>query len=503
MTVDELLDRHGLGDAGRWLVDYLPGQRWFAGKGQHLASVCVDDAAELEQDRFTLLLAIVQVRYTDGSSERYHVPLAIRAVARAAIDTMPEHLIAEFTRNGRPVAVYDALFDRECAAVIWKAIAGSETHRTPLGEVRCQSDGIVVGAGDAALIRPLGAEQSNTSLVRGAVDLLKCMRRIELAQSPEIEMTQALTRAGFAHIAAPLGVMEYVREGSDHALLGVVQPYLRNGVDGRALALISIREIYEEAELEGIDDDPELRRRAAEEHGASFIPESERLGTMTGQLHLTLAALREEHMVPVPVTEGLLDTWANTMTGEFDRLLAMRDHRLDRLRDRRAVIVAGFHALRGIHVPCGLAIRIHGDYHLGQMMRTDDGWTIHDFEGEPARPVSERRVRSSPLRDVAGMMRSFDYAAFTALAERVSPRDPSWPVLFEAGDAWAQANRTAFWRAYAGVTKGAGIVPMGDDAHIMCRAFELMKAVYEVGYEMDNRPDWVAAPLSFLLRESS
>jgi maltokinase len=444
------------------------------------------------------------VSYADGSLEQYHVPLGIRELSRAILGMdRVGPIIGEFTRDGRQLAVFDALADPQCAAALWRVIAASETHPTALGEVRCRSDGIVIGADDADVIRPLGAEQSNTSLVRGVMDLFKCVRRIELAQSPEIEMTEALTRAGFPNVAAPVGVMEYRRTGCDSALLGMVQPYLRNGVEGWALALTSLRDLYDEAELEGVDADPAQRIRAAVERGASFIPEAERLGTMTGRLHLALAMAQDATaMAPEPVDAPMLHGWAAAMTAEFDQLVADDEPRLDRLRKRRTPVVACFDALRSV-CEGGLAIRVHGDYHLGQIMRTDDGWTIFDFEGEPARPPSERRFRSSPLRDVAGMMRSLDYAAAAALRERLGPGDAAWAAMSEQGDAWAQANRSAFWEAYLAVTGDSAVLPHGADLLIMRRAFELTKAVYEVRYELYNRPDWLEIPLSFLLREAS
>jgi maltose alpha-D-glucosyltransferase/alpha-amylase len=186
------------------------------------------------------------------------------------------------------------------------------------------------------------------------------------------------------------------------------------------------------------------------------------------------------------------------MTGRLDLLLAAEEPALAPLLERRELIVARFDALRRLS-DGGLATRVHGDYHLGQVLRTDDGWKIIDFEGEPAREVEERRRPSSPLRDVAGMLRSFDYAAAAALRQRMQPQDPLWKHLSAAGEAWAGANRDAFWAAYLERLEGSGLLPGDGGSLVVRRAFEVSKAVYEVGYELGHRPDWVEIPLRFLL----
>ena len=186
------------------------------------------------------------------------------------------------------------------------------------------------------------------------------------------------------------------------------------------------------------------------------------------------------------------------MTDQLDRLLAAGHTVLAPLGERRDVIVARFDALR--HLPSGgLAIRGHGDFHLGQVLRTDEGWKIIDFGGEPARDVQERRQRSSPLRDVAGLLRSFDYAAAAALAERIPSTDPRWAPLSAAGEAWARANRDAFWAAYLERLHGSAMLPGEGGALVVRLAFELSKAIYEVAYELGHRPAWVGIPLRFLL----
>jgi trehalose synthase-fused probable maltokinase len=191
------------------------------------------------------------------------------------------------------------------------------------------------------------------------------------------------------------------------------------------------------------------------------------------------------------------------MAAELDRLLRSDAPQLAPLRARRPSLLARIEALRELDGDAGLAIRIHGDYHLGQVLRVDAGWVVLDFEGEPDRPLAVRRVRASPLRDVAGMLRSFHYAAAAALMERLSPQSRGWEPLFLQGQAWAEATGDAFWDAYlARASAGGSLLPSPRATLVMRDAFAVQKAIYEVRYELGHRPDWVAIPLRYLLAEA-
>jgi trehalose synthase-fused probable maltokinase len=187
------------------------------------------------------------------------------------------------------------------------------------------------------------------------------------------------------------------------------------------------------------------------------------------------------------------------MTGELDALLSRPEPALQPLREGRDTIAARFEALRRLDAE-GLCTRIHGDLHLGQVLRTDSGWFILDFEGEPNRTPEQRRQRWSPLRDVAGMLRSFDYAAAVALAERADPDHSVTSHLQALGAAWAGINRESFWAAYLAEMQGSGVLPSSGAVLTLRRAFEVQKAVYEVEYELGHRPTWAHIPIDFLLR---
>jgi maltokinase len=498
MSIDPLAT-HGLPDTAV-LGDFLQRQRWFAGRGRDIDSVSVLDVGVLQEGEPRLLFVLLGVAYADGGQERYQAPLAIRH--GDAPGDVGERLVAQGEHEGQVVAVYDALVDPSLGLWFWQAMADSRVVPTESGELRYRSEGWTMQPDDANAVRTLGREQSNTSLVRDDAEVLKIMRRVEEGTTPELEMTQALSRVGFPHIAAPLGSGEHFMRGGEGALVALMQPYLRNGTEGWTLALTSLRDLYADAEEADPRDDAG-RRQAVLEQGSSFQPEAERLGDVTAEMHLALThASLADDMRAEPVTRRMLEAWVEEMVTDLDRLLRNPAPALAPLRARRPAIVARYEALRGLAEDAWPAVRIHGDYHLGQVLRVDAGWVVLDFEGEPDRPLAARRVRSSPLRDVAGMLRSFHYAAAAALMERCSPQESGWEQLFLQGVAWAEASCDAFWNAYLSRAAEGSLLPAPRATLTLRDAFELQKAVYEVGYELGHRPDWVNIPLRRLLAET-
>ena len=498
----ELLAAHGLPDTAV-LGDFLQRQRWFGGRGRALSGVSVLDVGVLREGEPELLFVVLGALHDDGATERYQVPLAVRRTSTPPAD-LGDKLLVQYEQDGELVSVYDALAEPALAWWFWRAIAESRRVPTQEGELRYRSEGLVLAPDEVGLIRSLGREQSNTSLVRDDSDVLKIVRRIEPGITPELEMTRALACAGFASIAAPLGSGEYAGAGAgEPAVVAILQPFLHNGTEGWTLALTSLRDLYADAEEAGERDD-DARRRAVQEQGASFQPEAARLGDVTAEMHLALTdpSLSEE-MRATPLNATALNAWADEMTGELDALLRTQASEVAPLRARRPALVSRFDALRRLDGDAGLSIRIHGDYHLGQVLRVDAGWVVLDFEGEPDRPLAARRVRSSPLRDVAGMMRSFQYAAAAALTERCSPDSREWEQLILQGEVWAKASCDAFWEAYVARAGNAALLSSAEATQVLRQAFEVQKAVYEVGYELGHRPDWVSIPLRYLLEETS
>jgi maltokinase len=315
---------------------------------------------------------------------------------------------------------------------------------------------------DVTKVRPLGAEQSNTSLVFDERLVFKLFRRLPDGPNPDVEVTRALASAGFEHVIAPLG--EWRDADGDYA---VVNELLVSSADGWNLALTSLHDLYD-------------RRCPPPDCPGDFGFESERLGRTTAELHVAMADT-------FGTEEPDVDGWIADMRAQLDRV------DLDAELKARARTV--YDAMRGIDA--GPSFRIHGDFHLGQTLRSDAGWFVLDFEGEPARPIDERRRPSSPMRDVAGMVRSFHYAAQVALREIGGTDDPE---LAELAQTWEWHNAERFLAGYAGYGDVDRVLPPAEARHIVRRAFELDKAVYEVGYELGHRPDWVEIPLSAVRR---
>jgi maltokinase len=323
---------------------------------------------------------------------------------------------------------------------------------------------LVVPGESAEHVRPAGAEQSNTSLVYDNRLILKLFRRLAKGPNPDVEVVTALAASGFENTPAPVGVWR--DDGYD---LAICQEFLAEAVEGWSLALTSLRDFY----AAGCEDPAEC--------GGDFAPEAHRLGETTARMHLALADAFGR-------SKGDAAAWADLAAAQLERLqpgdvdqAAATDlvGRLGRVKDP------------------GCAIRVHGDYHLGQVLRTDAGWFVLDFEGEPARPLSERTAPSSPLKDVSGMLRSFHYAAQVARIERAQPDDG----LAAHADAWEERQRGAFLDGYMATAQGAGLLP-GDEASCaaVLGAFEFDKAVYELLYERSMRPDWATVPQSALRR---
>jgi maltokinase len=298
---------------------------------------------------------------------------------------------------------------------------------------------------EVSSVRHLAAEQSNTSFVFDERILLKLFRKVGDGPNPDVDVPQALRRAGFGHV--PDVLARWQRDGRD---LAVVQPFLAGATDGWTLALTSLRQLFAEG------TDPQSA-------GGDFAPEATRLGAMTADMHVALyAAFGQDRADP-----GLLAK--SVANGQCEPQLSHIDDG-------------------------GALIRVHGDYHLGQVMRTDEAWFVCDFEGEPARSELERIAPNSPLKDVAGMVRSFDYAA--AVAAREQDAD-----VHALARAWERYNRVEFLESYWTAIHGSELVPRSHaDAVALMEAFELEKALYEVNYERAHRPAWAEIPEAAVAR---
>jgi maltokinase len=439
----------------RIVQDWLPRQRWFGGKGRTILGVEESSSALLLDGNPEVRLLIAEVTYADGTAEHYQLLLAS---TKTAVEQRLEYAIIG-EHEGR--LVYDAVHDPVASSALLEHLAdGSQVEELSF-----------VNAADVDPSLPgrvLGAEQSNTSVVFGDTVILKMFRRLQPGANPDIEVTKALADAGSTHVAPPLAWYDGMVSG-EVTTLGLLQPFLRGSSEGWAMATASVRDLFAEGDLH------------ADEVGGDFAGESERLGGATGEVH----HLMRQVLPSAAAGPDESQATARQLHERLDAALLV----VPELALHADAMRAAYDEVAARTEPVEVQ-RIHGDYHLGQVLRTQEGWVLLDFEGEPARPLSERRALMSPLRDVAGMLRSFDYAARHLLAESTMRPD----LAFRATE-WATRNRDAFCDGYASAT---GADPR--DEAVLLKGFELDKAVYETVYEARNRPTWLAVPLASIDR---
>ncbi|SDM98011.1 maltokinase N-terminal cap-like domain-containing protein [Allokutzneria albata] len=440
------------------LREWLPTQRWFAGKDRAVASVRPVQAVSLVDGDPALLHAVVEVRQ-NGSADRYQLLVGLRS-------DLPEHLGHAWIGTRAELACYDATQDTELTGLLLDLIARGQTHA---GLDFQHEPGVELEI--ALKSRPVGAEQSNTSLVYGHHYILKLFRKLVTGTNPDLTLHRALRTQQCEHIAEPLGAIQGTLDGEE-VTFGMLQRFLPDAADGWAMATASVRDLMAEGDLH------------PDEVGGDFAGEARRLGQAVAEVHADLAAALGSG------SEGrdLLDRTVDAMQRRLDAVLAS----VPELGAHEQGLRSAFDAARELSHPIAVQ-HIHGDLHLGQVLRTVLGWVLIDFEGEPAAPAAERLSLRSPLRDVAGMLRSFDYAAHQLLVGYPGGSSAEDQLTVRALE-WARRNRDAFCDGYA--EKAAD----PREHAVLLRALELDKAVYEVAYEHGNRPEWLAVPLSSIAR---
>jgi maltokinase len=444
------------------LNEWIVAQRWFASKAREVAHIEVMEAVPLRSESPMLVLALVEARFPTGTHETYQLPLGLRP----ADEGWDERVIME--SDGW--TVYDALADPAHGRELLHRMRGGSEVSLEDGTLRFRwAESAAAGLGGTVDVRPVGVEQSNSSVVFGESLILKAFRRLEAGVNPELELLSFLSARGFPHIA-PLAGWYAVEARRLDATLGILQEYLKGARDGWELT------------LDGLASDP-----------VALLDQLRALGAVTGEMHSALGsdAADPAFCPDEPSTEALSLLMAD-VDEQIERIfldLPEDSEAVAPIRGRGQDVRERLQALTHIAAG-GKVIRTHGDFHLGQTMLSDRGWVILDFEGEPARPLPERRLKRSPLRDVAGMLRSFSYA--TAGARLLRGGSPP--------EDWEARARESFLEGY-NETVDHGLLPPGQQAtDKLLSVFELEKAVYELRYELNNRPDWVAIPVAGILR---
>ncbi len=444
---------------GEPLRDWLQQQRWYASKTRAVSAIELAESIALHDDP-ALVVVLAQARFATGTHELYQLPLGIGAEGERS--SPPAILESDGW------TVFDALQDPRLALELLRRIDSCDDLETPEGRFLFRRVETAADLDERADVRPIGVEQSNSSVVFDNRLVLKVFRKLEPGINPELELLRFLTARDYPNIAPLHGWYEYDGH-SLAATLGVVQEFLPDATDGWELA------------LDEIVTDPD-----------KFLDRIAELGAATAQMHTALASdPGDPAFSPEEPSNESISLLTATIDEDIERIFLRLpdDERLAPISGRGQEVRERLAARAHIGIG-GKHIRIHGDYHLGQTLQTARGWVILDFEGEPARPLPERRQKRSPLRDVASMLRSFAYTTSAVELQRGE----------RAPDDFERHARDRFLEGYFAAIDSA-LLPSGQAAIAnMLAIFELEKAIYELRYELDNRPDWVSIPVAGIVR---
>jgi maltose alpha-D-glucosyltransferase/alpha-amylase len=530
-SFDAMLRRGARETIARAMPDYLPHCRWFRAKTRSIKAVTVIETFPMSEAPHAPNLGVLNVDYFNGDPERYLLPLAIAAGDRArdVKSRAPERVIAEVTGAGsngdQAGVVYDASIDPEFGTALLDMITHHRHHHGVTGELLAHSTHALSELrGDAALEpRALKVEQSNTSIAYGDRLILKLFRRLESGLNPDLEITRFLTSHGlFSHVPPLAGWLEYRFGRGEPEAVGVLQGFVPNKGDAWQFSLDELAHYLETAatkpalaQMPATNALDLLAREEADplavELLGAYLDAARLLGHRVGELHLALASNQSEpEFAPEPFSaffqRSTYQSMRNLLTQAIravNRRSAFIPKELARqtqiVINREAEIVSRFDAFLRCRTSV-VRMRCHGDLHLGQVLYTGKDFVIIDFEGEPARELSERRRKRSALQDVAGVLRSFDYAAMSATIQQLNAGSLG-EVNLQTAEPWAKFWQAwaswAFLRGYLETTAKAPFVPQNPaELKTMLEAFTMEKAIYELNYELNNRPEWLVIPLS-------
>jgi maltose alpha-D-glucosyltransferase/alpha-amylase len=521
----------------RLLPDYLRPRRWFGSKARKIKGVTIGDMAMLPFGGSVAYLTLAGVQYTEGAPETYMLPLAfaegdqMRALLADARHTVIARL--RVRPEQEPGVIYDPLGDRDFARALLDLILSRRRLR---GESGGELSGLptralrgILAATESLEPQVMRGEQSNSSVAFGGRLIMKLFRKIEGGINPDLEISRFLSEERAFPNTPPLaGAIEYTRPGEEPMTLALLQGFVPNEGNARADAL-DVLSRYFDAALERNDiEAPETATTIAalldapadppEGPGdlvAGYLESARLLGQRTAELHLALASGTTPPFAPESFSllyqRSLYQSMRAHASQTFQGLRKLLPSLPDDIRAEATQVaameeqlLARFQRINSAKIEA-VRTRTHGDYHLEQVLYTGKDYMIIDFEGEPVRPISERRIKRSPLRDVAGMLRSYQYAAYGALFNRlgattVSPDDAA--ALRRWADFWSFWVSAAFLRSYLDAAAGASFLPPSrGDLETLLEVFVLEKVIYEIAYEMNNRPNWLSIPLTGALRQ--
>ena len=527
---------HGRAKANleRILPAYLLTCRWFGGKAQPIRSVKNIDIIPFPVDSVVAYFTTWEVQYAGASPEIYLLPLAFVAGDRAFElrqgnpQAVVAHLKIKEANLENEGIVYDALYDPNFCKALLEAVGRGRNFKSETAEVRAQASKIfrTVRGNSEVSLEPsmIKREQSNTSVIYGDRLILKFFRRVTEGLNPDVEIGRFITeKTTFSHVPALAGYFEIRKGRGESSTLAILQSVATNEGDAWRYTLDSLGHYFEDILSRQLNPvaatlpaqslleltNEEVPALGQEVIG-SYLSSARLLGQRTGELHMALASdNKDPAFAPEPFTAQYRRSLYQSLRTLADSSLNLLERRLKLLpQDTRAqaemvlrlegAIIDHFRQILDRKMTA-MRIRCHGDYHLGQVLFTGKDFVIFDFEGEPARPVTERRSKRSPLRDVAGMIRSFDYAAVSKLKDRaVRPEDAA--QLKPWARFWNLWVGVEYLKGFLGAAGQAPFMPKSrEEVNLLLNVFLLEKAVYELGYELNNRPDWVNVPLAGIL----
>ncbi len=509
------------------LPAYLARQRWFSGKAKDINSCTVIDWSKLGASFY---ITFVRLQYESGEQEDYVLPLkiAMGQPARILVKEIPDSVLAFVNNSKGDGILYDALMDRASYDIFFTAIGDGRQYKTEKGgTIRALPtkiyDELISSSRSYTSVKKLGAEQSNTSIIIGDALVLKLYRRMEKGLNPDVEISLFLTeQKRFTSTARAVGTLEYHDSSGQTAVMGMLQEFVDNEGDGWEYSQAALQDYFQEVEKRlATGPSPPiinlpLMDRSREKPPAEFVAMAGEylqsimvLGRRTAEFHLALLeqtsnkAFQPEEST-VAYTEHLAESVIRqiqdilpVLTAKIPQLSGEIQQNADRVVNGAPELLDWAGEIAEVGGELGQLIRHHGDYHLGQVLRTkENDFILLDFEGEPLRPMKERSGKGSALKDIAGMVRSFHYAAETALvtAKAKAGQTGDKEKLISWGRAWYEWTSSAFVGAYLETAAGAPFLPTAN-ADFVLDIYLLEKVFYELKYEMNNRPAWMHIPL--------